>query len=63
MGDKMNIPKEVVLCEVGPRDGLQNEKKLLTVEEKSELINLCTDAGYRVIEVVGNSHQIVEHPC
>lgn len=51
MGDKMNIPKEVVLCEVGPRDGLQNEKKLLTVEEKSELINLCTDAGYRVIEV------------
>lgn len=35
MGDKMNIPKEVVLCEVGPRDGLQNEKKLLTVEEKS----------------------------
>lgn len=46
----MNIPEEVILCEVGPRDGLQNEKRILTVEEKAELIDLCSDAGYKVIE-------------
>lgn len=46
----MNIPEEVILCEVGPRDGLQNEKRILTAEEKAELIDLCSDAGYRVIE-------------
>lgn len=47
----MKIPEEVLLCEVGPRDGLQNEKQILNVEDKAELIDLCTDAGYRVIEV------------
>ena len=35
----MKLPNQVVICEVGPRDGLQNEEKVLTVEEKVELIN------------------------
>lgn len=47
----MNIPKRVVLCEVGLRDGLQNECKQLTTDEKVRLINLITDAGYPIIEV------------
>lgn len=34
----MELVQNVILCEVGPRDGLQNERKLLTVEEKVELI-------------------------
>lgn len=47
----MNLVKAVTLCEVGPRDGLQNEKTLLTVEEKLELIEAMADAGFPVIEV------------
>lgn len=46
----MNIPKSVVLCEVGPRDGLQNEKHILTVEEKLELLDALAGAGFKVIE-------------
>ena len=47
----MDFVKEVTLCEVGPRDGLQNEKKIFTVEEKVELINASAKAGFPVIEV------------
>ena len=47
----MNLVPEIILCEVGPRDGLQNEKKLLTVDEKLELIQGSAEAGFPVIEV------------
>ncbi len=47
----MKLPKKVVLCEVGPRDGLQNEKKCVTIDKKVELINLVSEAGYKIIEV------------
>lgn len=47
----MDFPESVTLCEVGPRDGLQNEKRILTEAERIGLINQCTDAGFRVIEV------------
>lgn len=43
--------KKVRICEVGPRDGLQNEKALLTTEQKIQLIDGLTDAGFPVIEV------------
>lgn len=47
----MQIPSSITLCEVGPRDGLQNEKKILTTEEKLQLIQGAVDAGFSVIEV------------
>ncbi len=47
----MLLPKEITICEVGPRDGLQNESKILTVDEKVRIIDLLTDAGFKVIEV------------
>lgn len=50
-GGSMNLPKEITICEVGPRDGLQNEKKILSVEEKVQLIDSLTEAGFKVIEV------------
>lgn len=50
------LPEKVVLCEVGPRDGLQNEDKLLTVDEKVDLINDIVDAGFKVIEVGSFMH-------
>ena len=45
------LPGSIKVCEVGPRDGLQNEKELLTVEKKIELIEAAADAGVSVIEV------------
>lgn len=47
----MKLPEKITICEVGPRDGLQNEDKILTVNEKVELINAIAYAGYKVIEV------------
>lgn len=47
----MDLVKAVTLCEVGPRDGLQNEKTILTADEKLELIEAMADAGFPVIEV------------
>lgn len=46
-----DLPKSVHLMEVGPRDGLQIEKKLLSVEDKLSLIDAVADAGIREIEV------------
>ena len=47
----LNLVDRVILCEVGPRDGLQNEKQILTTEEKLELIEGAAEAGFPVIEV------------
>ncbi len=46
----MPMPTKVKIVEVGPRDGLQNEKQLVSTETKIELINRLADAGLRVIE-------------
>jgi hydroxymethylglutaryl-CoA lyase len=46
----MNLPSVVRIVEVGPRDGLQNEKQAVSVATKVELINRLTDAGLAVIE-------------
>ncbi|MFD1038396.1 hydroxymethylglutaryl-CoA lyase [Virgibacillus byunsanensis] len=42
----------ITICEVGPRDGIQNVKKLLLLEEKLELINRLIDSGIELIEAV-----------
>ncbi len=47
----MKLIDKIILCEVGLRDGLQNECTQLTTEQKIELINDIVDAGYKVIEV------------
>jgi len=47
----MELIKNITICEVGPRDGLQNEKIILTVDEKVSLINRLIDTGIKVIEV------------
>ncbi|MFN9940733.1 MAG: hypothetical protein ACK56I_14770, partial [bacterium] len=40
----------VELCEVGPRDGLQNEKRIVSVADKLRFIDLLACAGFREIE-------------
>ncbi|MCZ6617181.1 MAG: hydroxymethylglutaryl-CoA lyase, partial [Gammaproteobacteria bacterium] len=46
----------VSLMEVSPRDGLQNEPELLSVDEKLTLIQRALDAGYHRIEVTSFVH-------
>ena len=47
----MNWPAKVSVCEVGPRDGLQNEKKLLSIEQKVDLIEKSVQAGAKIVEI------------
>ena len=44
-------PATVSLCEVGLRDGLQNEKTIPSVEQKLELLNAVVDSGIKIIEI------------
>ena len=46
----MTFPKKIKLVEVGPRDGLQNEKNILPTATKIEFINQLSDTGLSVIE-------------
>jgi hydroxymethylglutaryl-CoA lyase len=46
----MNLPKQVKMVEVGPRDGLQNEARSVPTAVKIELIDRLADAGLPVIE-------------
>lgn len=45
-----SLPTSVKIVEVGPRDGLQNEKVQISAEDKIELIEQLTDAGVSYIE-------------
>ena len=45
------LPSRVTLVEVGPRDGLQNEKAVVSTAQKVELVQRLQDAGLREIEV------------
>jgi hydroxymethylglutaryl-CoA lyase len=45
------LPSEIRLCEVGLRDGLQNEPKILTTSEKLKLAEGLINAGFKVIEL------------
>jgi hydroxymethylglutaryl-CoA lyase len=50
MNTQANLPKQVKIVEVGPRDGLQNEKETIPAEVKIELVNRLTQAGFVNIE-------------
>jgi len=44
------MTEAVEIFEVGPRDGLQNEKRLIPAADKIALIDALSDAGFRRIE-------------
>ena len=50
MTNSMNLPRRVRLVEVGPRDGLQNEKAMVPTDVKVTLIDMLADAGMPAIE-------------
>lgn len=47
----MNLPKKVIVCEVGLRDGLQNESTNLSTSQKVELLESIQDSGVKLIEI------------
>lgn len=52
----MNLPSKVIIKEVGPRDGLQNESQLIKTEDKVEWINRLSETGLSYIEVTSFVH-------
>src|SRR5689334_13438415 len=42
---------KITVVEVGPRDGLQNERVVVSAADKIEFVNRLSDAGFSVIEV------------
>lgn len=48
---RAELPSTVHLCEVSPRDGLQNEAARPSVEDRVALIEALADAGFSDIEV------------
>src|SRR3954451_18223561 len=47
----MKLPTRVKIVDVGPRDGLQNEKQPVAAEIKIGLVHRLQDAGLKEIEV------------
>ena len=47
LADKMTIK----IVEVGPRDGLQNEKKIISTQDKVKFIELLSESGLQEIEI------------
>ncbi|MEQ1929625.1 MAG: hydroxymethylglutaryl-CoA lyase [Parvularculaceae bacterium] len=46
----MNMIRRIAIVEVGPRDGLQNEKEIVSVETKVELVERLAAAGAMSVE-------------
>jgi hydroxymethylglutaryl-CoA lyase len=62
----------ITVCDVGPRDGLQNEREVLPPERRAELVNRLAAAGVPRIEIasfvnpkrvsqMAGAEQVIEH--
>ena len=47
----MKLPPRVTIVEVGPRDGLQNEKAAIATVDKIAFVDRLTAAGHAIVEV------------
>ena len=47
----MTVPRRIRIVEVGPRDGLQNERASVSTSDKIEFVNRLSASGLPVIEV------------
>ncbi|GAA2417674.1 hydroxymethylglutaryl-CoA lyase [Actinomadura vinacea] len=50
------LPERVTIYEVGPRDGLQNEKTVVPVADKAEFVGRLAEAGLETIETTSFVH-------
>jgi hydroxymethylglutaryl-CoA lyase len=47
----MQVPPQATIVEVGPRDGLQNERAPISTADKIAFVDRLSQAGHRVVEV------------
>jgi hydroxymethylglutaryl-CoA lyase len=52
----MNVPSKVTIYEVGPRDGLQNEKAMVPTDVKAEFVRRLVGAGLPIVEATSFVH-------
>ena len=52
----MTLPEQVTIYEVGPRDGLQNEKSMVPVDVKEQFVRRLLAAGLPVVEATSFVH-------
>ena len=52
----MRLPEKVTIYEVGPRDGLQNEKSMVPVDIKEQFVRRLLAAGLPVVEATSFVH-------
>lgn len=51
-----NLPKKVMVKEVGPRDGFQMEREFIPTEAKVEIIDLLSECGFKDIQATAFVH-------
>lgn len=51
-----SYPKKITIVEVGPRDGLQNESKSISTQDKIKFIEMLSESGLEQIEVSSFVH-------
>jgi hydroxymethylglutaryl-CoA lyase len=56
VASKAALPPEITIWEVGPRDGLQNEKSIVELGVKLEFLDRLADAGLKVLEATSFVH-------
>ncbi len=54
--NEKNLPEQVAICECWARDGLQNEVKQVSTDDKVEMIEKMVAAGIKVIEATTFAH-------
>ena len=52
----MSLPEKVTIYEVGPRDGLQNEKAMVPTDVKAEFVRRLLAAGLPIVEATSFVH-------
>jgi hydroxymethylglutaryl-CoA lyase len=58
----LHLPREIVIAEVGPRDGLQSFPRFIDTDTKVAMIDHLSDLGLPVIEVSSFAHpRVVPH--
>jgi hydroxymethylglutaryl-CoA lyase len=51
-----SLPQRVRVVEVGPRDGLQNEKVTIATDDKVHFVDLLSEAGFEMVEATSFVH-------
>ena len=55
----LNLPDQITISEVGPRDGLQSLDKWVDTDTKIAMIDRLSRAGFPVIEITGFARNTV----